>query len=212
MNLKKQLTYTGVFAPLPIRLLNAIARPLKQISAKTVSLEIQHLLETACGKTQLEDFGDQSTLEPFEALIDSVGSDGKLTFFGLFTLRQFLIAKLCNRLRIIEALKRFPEIARQKIDRPVFITGWYRCGTTYLHNLLATHPDSRTPLYWELMHPCPAVDLEHNDAWLKSLPTGCKNKQEKNRERHQYTLSQFGLDADNIRRRFADYIKTYDLG
>ena len=56
-----------------------------------------------------------------------------------------------------------------------------------------------------------AVDLEHNDAWLKSLPTGCKNKQEKNRERHHHTLSQFGLDADNIRRRFVDYIKTYDL-
>jgi len=158
MNSKKHLTYKGVFTPLPIRLLNAIARKSGPISAKTVSLEIQHLLETACGKAQLEDWGDQSALEPFEALIDSVGRDGKLTFFGRFALRQFLIAKLCNRLRIIEALKRFPEITRQKIDRPVFITGWYRCGTTYLHNLLATHPESRAPLYWELMHPCPSVD------------------------------------------------------
>ena len=158
MNSKKHLTYKGVFTPLPIRLLNAIARKSGPIYTKTVSLEIQHLLETACGKTQLEDWGDQSALEPFEALIDSVGRDGKLTFFGRFALRQFLIAKLCNRLRIIEALKRFPEITRQKIDRPVFITGWYRCGTTYLHNLLATHPELRAPLYWELMHPCPAVD------------------------------------------------------
>ena len=158
MNSKKHLTYKGVFTPLPIRLLNAIARKSGPIFAKTVSLEIQHLLETACGKTQLEDWGHQGALEPFEALIDSVGRDGKLTFFGRFALRQFLIAKLCNRLRIIEALKRFPEITRQKIDRPVFITGWYRCGTTYLHNLLATHPESRAPLYWELMHPCPAVD------------------------------------------------------
>ena len=158
MNSKKHLTYKGTFTPLPIRLLNAIARRSGPIYTKTVSLEIQHLLETACGKTQLEDWGDQSALEPFEALIDSVGRDGKLTFFGRFALRQFLIAKLCNRLRIIEALKRFPEITRQKIDRPVFITGWYRCGTTYLHNLLATHPELRAPLYWELMHPCPAVD------------------------------------------------------
>ena len=158
MNSKNHLTYKGVFTPLPIRLLNAIARKSGPISTKTVSLEMQHLLETACGKTQLEDWGDQSALEPFEALIDSVGRDGKLTFFGRFALRQFLIAKLCNRLRIIEALKRFPEITRQKIDRPVFITGWYRCGTTYLHNLLATHPESRAPLYWELMHPCPSVD------------------------------------------------------
>ncbi|MBE9543284.1 MAG: sulfotransferase, partial [Proteobacteria bacterium] len=111
-----------------------------------------------CGKTHLEDWGHQSARQALEVLLESVHREGKLTYFGRFALRQFLIAKLCNRLRIIEALKRFPEITRQKIDRPVFITGWYRCGTTYLHNLLATHPELRAPLYWELMHPCPTVD------------------------------------------------------
>jgi hypothetical protein len=158
MNSKNHLTYKGVFTPLPIRLLNTIARKSGPISAKPVSLEIRNLLETACGKTHLEDWGHQSARQALEVLLESVHREGKLTYFGRLTLRQFLIAKLCNRLRIIEALKRFPEIARQKIDRPVFITGWYRCGTTYLHNLLATHPELRAPLYWELMHPCPAVD------------------------------------------------------
>ena len=158
MNSKNYLTYKGVFTPFPIRLLNAIARKSGPISAKPVSLEIRNLLETACGKTHLEDWGHQSAREALEVLLESVHREGKLTYFGRFALRQFLIAKLCNRLRIIEALKRFPEITRQKIDRPVFITGWYRCGTTYLHNLLATHPELRAPLYWELMHPCPAVD------------------------------------------------------
>jgi hypothetical protein len=136
MNSKNHLTYKGVFTPLPIRLLNAIARKSGPISTKPVSLEIRHLLETACGKTHLEDWGHPSAREALEVLLESVHREGKLTYFGRFALRQFLIAKLCNRLRIIEALKRFPEITRQKIDRPVFITGWYRCGTTYLHNLL----------------------------------------------------------------------------
>ncbi len=158
MNSKNHLTYKGVFTPLPIRLLNAIAQKSGTISAKPVSLEIRNLLETACGKTHLEDWGHQSARQALEVLLESVHREGKLTYFGRLTLRHFLIAKLCNRLRIIEALKRFPEITRQKIDRPVFITGWYRCGTTYLHNLLATHPELRAPLYWELMHPCPAVD------------------------------------------------------
>ncbi len=158
MNSKNHLTYKGVFTPLPIRLLNAIARKSGPISTKPVSLEIRNLLETACGKTHLEDWGHQSARQALEVLLESVHREGKLTYFGRLALRQFLIAKLCNRLRIIEALKRFPEITRQKIDRPVFITGWYRCGTTYLHNLLATHPELRAPLYWELMHPCPAVD------------------------------------------------------
>ena len=158
MNSNKQSTYKDVFIPLPIRLLNAIARSLKQISDKTVSIEIQNLLEKAISKTELDDWGHPSAREALEVLLESVHREGKLTYFGRFTLRQFLIGKLCNRLRVIEALKRFPEIQRQQIRRPIFITGWYRCGTTYLHHLLATHPQSRAPLYWELMHPCPAVD------------------------------------------------------
>ncbi len=158
MNSKTQLTYKDVFRPWPIRSLNAIARSFKPISYKSVSLEVQSLLAKASSKTDLEDWGHPSARQVLEVLLESVQREGKLTYFGRFTLRQFLIAKLCNRLRIVEALKRFPQILQQEIRRPIFITGWYRCGTTYLHNLLATHPQSRAPLYWELMHPCPAVD------------------------------------------------------
>jgi hypothetical protein len=158
MNSSKQLAHKGVSPPGPIRLLNAIARPAKRISDKAVSLEAENLLAKASGKTHLADWGHPSARQALEVLLDSVRREGRLTCFGRFTLRQFLIGKLCNRLRLIEALKRFPEITRQQIRRPIFITGWYRSGTTYLHNLLATHPQSRAPLYWELTHPCPAVD------------------------------------------------------
>ena len=153
-----QFTYTGPRAPLPIRLLNTVARRSKPISDKLMSLELPNLLESARRKTGLSDWGDQRFKEALEALLDSVGRDGQLTFFGRFALRQFLIDNLCNRLRIIETVNRFPEIGQQKIQRPIFITGWYRTGTTYLHNLLATHPHLRAPLFWELRHPCPAVD------------------------------------------------------
>ena len=158
MDSRSQWTHKGVPTPWPVRLLNAAAGKSTLFSDRAASLAINDLLETACHKTHLDDLGDRRALEAFSALLDSVHSEGGLSFFGRLTLRQFLIAKLCNRLRIIEALKLFPEIRRQEIRRPIFITGWYRCGTTYLHNLLAAHPQSRTPLYWELMQPCPAVD------------------------------------------------------
>ena len=140
-----------VSAPLPIRWLNTIAN-------RTDELALDQLLDKAHGRTHLDDPGDPGALEAFGALVESVNREGDLTFFGRLTLRQFIIGKLCNRLRIIEALKRFAEIRSQKIQRPIFVTGWYRCGTTYLHNLLATHPQSRAALYWELMHPCPGID------------------------------------------------------
>jgi hypothetical protein len=154
----KQPTYTGPCAPAPIRLLNTVARRAKPISDRLNPLELQGLFESACHKTGLSEWGDQRFKEALRVLLDSVGREGKLTFFGRFTLRQFLIDNLCRRLRIIETVKRFPEIGQQEIQRPIFITGWYRTGSTYLHNLLASHPHLRAPLLWELRHPCPAVD------------------------------------------------------
>jgi hypothetical protein len=61
-------------------------------------------------------------------------------------------------------LKRFPEIGNQQIRRPILITGWYRTGSTYLQNLLWSHPNVRTPLFWELRHPCPAADPRRIDS------------------------------------------------
>lgn len=158
MDPNHQRTFASVSGPWPIRLLNAVAAKSTRVSRRASCLAFNDLVDTAYARTQLDDPGDRSAFDAFEALLDSVNSEGDLTFFGRFTLRRYLIGKLCNRLRIVEAVKRFADIAEQKIRRPIVITGWYRCGTTYLHNLLATHPRSRAPLYWELMHPCPAVD------------------------------------------------------
>jgi hypothetical protein len=125
---------------------------------------MQELLESACRKTGLRDWGDQRFKNALDVLVNSIAKDGELTFFGRFSLRQFLFDNLCRRLGIIETVKRFSEIGRQKIQRPIFIVGWYRTGSTYLHNLLASNPDIRAPLFWELRHPCPAVDPRKVDS------------------------------------------------
>jgi hypothetical protein len=158
MKPKKQLTSGRIYAPRPIRWLNSLARRSKPVFDRLVALQIENLLETASRQTALSDWGDPWFQEALTALLDSVNQEGKLTFFGRFSLRQFLIGNLGSRLRIIEVLKRFPEIQQQKIHRPIVITGWYRTGTTHLHNLFALHPNLRAPLFWELHHPCPTLN------------------------------------------------------
>jgi len=153
-----KFTFDGVYAPRPVKWLNSLARNSKPVFDRLVSLQCEDLLEAACRKTELTDWGDPRFQEDLTALLDSVNQEGKLTFFGRFTLRQFLIENLCSRLRVIEVLKRFPEIHQQTVQRPIFITGWYRTGTTHLHSLLASHPDLRAPFFWELRHPCPTLD------------------------------------------------------
>jgi Sulfotransferase family len=158
MNAKKQFSFSGIYAPVPIRWVNSLARIVRPAFDRPVSLQRDHLLEAAGRQTGLQDFGDPRFENALSALLESINQEGKLTFFGRLTVRLFLVENLCSRLRVVEVLKRFPEISRQNIQRPIFITGWYRTGTTYLHNLLASHPNVRVPLFWELRHPCSTLD------------------------------------------------------
>lgn len=57
-----------------------------------------------------------------------------------------------------------PEIADVKIDRPVFILGLPRCGTSILHALIGADPDMRTPLQWEVAAPSPPPEAATFDS------------------------------------------------
>ena len=57
-----------------------------------------------------------------------------------------------------------PEIADVKIDRPVFILGLPRCGTSILHALIGADPQVRTPLQWEVAAPSPPPEADTFDS------------------------------------------------
>ncbi len=57
-----------------------------------------------------------------------------------------------------------PEIANVQIDRPVFILGLPRCGTSILHALIGADPDVRTPLQWEVAAPSPPPEATTFDS------------------------------------------------
>ncbi len=63
---------------------------------------------------------------------------------------------LANRLKIQLDRQRFPQIAQEKIDRPIFIVGFVRSGTTFLHSLIAEDPDMLKPMSWHMHSPSPA--------------------------------------------------------
>ncbi len=163
MKSKNQFASDEANSPQLIRWVNSLARLARPASNRLISLQKDILLETAERRTDLQDWGDARFYDYLSVLLNSVTHEGMLTFFGRFAIKQFLVENLGTRLRVIEVLKRFPEIQIQKIQRPIFITGWYRSGTTYLHNLLASHPDMRAPQFWELRHPCPTLDPRSAD-------------------------------------------------
>jgi len=113
------------------------------------------LIETAKRRCGLDDFGGGDFFEGISRLLDSCQREAQLNLIGRIVLRADLIRILCSRLFIQRDRKAYPSIVRQEIREPLFIVGLPRSGTTVLHTLLASDPDHRVPLTWEVMTPSP---------------------------------------------------------
>jgi hypothetical protein len=105
--------------------------------------------------TGLENFGDDRFRVPLGRLLDSFEREAALTLLGRFIARTDLVRLLANRLRMVDAWTRHPEIEAAPIRRPLFVVGLPRTGTSILHELLAQDPSNRVPMTWEVMHPWP---------------------------------------------------------
>jgi hypothetical protein len=63
-----------------------------------------------------------------------------------------------TRLRVIDVLEKNPEIRQVPIQRPLFVAGYPRTGTTLLQNLLALDPNAKSLRCWEALMPVPPPD------------------------------------------------------
>lgn len=102
-------------------------------------------------------------IEPLRIFCHSLDTDAALTPLGRWATQRYL-ARLLDGHRLLEAAAHAdPGLDRAAIDRPVFVIGAPRTGTTTVHRLLATHPDVRVPEGWEFAMPVPAPDEAGHD-------------------------------------------------
>jgi len=95
------------------------------------------------------------TLAALEALLRSVQEDAALSFSGRIAARMDCLRMAGQHLRIEQAIRETPEILDTQIPSPIFLIGWMRTGTTFVHRLLSQDPDTRSMPYWESMYPVP---------------------------------------------------------
>lgn len=146
---------SGSPLPLPVRLLNLAGRGANAIGLQPVDLSLDKLLQTARDNTGLNDFGEDDFRAPLALLLDGLEKEAQLSLLGRIIAKSDLVRTLENRLGIVELFKRHPEIAQQRIERPIFVVGPPRSGTTIFHDLLVMDPDNRVPLTWETARPLP---------------------------------------------------------
>jgi hypothetical protein len=133
---------------LPFSLVNK----LDVLSTKMIPLESERVMKMAERTTGLDDWGEGGFRARLDAAVDGL-NDANLNTTGLLGARYTLNWHLGNRLRVIDFAKRHPELDDAQIERPIVITGFFRTGTTFLHNVLAADPDNRVAQAWELSYP-----------------------------------------------------------
>lgn len=113
----------------------------------------------ACGLT---DFGvdDDNYREALGVLLDSLRRDAQLTELGSKMQRFFVRNALVARLVSEAAFAQYPQHMDVPIERPIFVTGLPRTGTTAIHRLLTADPAHQGLELWLAEFPQPRPPRE----------------------------------------------------
>jgi hypothetical protein len=141
--------------PFGVRAVNAAGALAGRVGLSP-SLDPASLVAAARRRTGLQDLGDDGAWRPgFELLAASLEDEAGLTTIGRIAARTRVLALLETRLRLLDHRARHRDVAEQAIERPIFVLGLPRTGTTVLYGMLAANPAMRAPLSWEVARPFP---------------------------------------------------------
>ena len=146
---------------LPARLFRGLDRVADCLGLFRRPVPPEKLVELARRRSGLDDFGEWSFEEPLAVLLRSYYEEANLSAFGRIAVRWDMLRFLSNLLRLREEERKDPAVLEERIDRPIFVLGLPRSGTTFLHNLLADDPGNLTPRCWQTVFPYP-VGVQKN--------------------------------------------------
>jgi hypothetical protein len=119
---------------------------------------VEDLRASASRLTGLSDFGVDDYADGLAVILESYARDADLTPLGSKVARVGLRAALGARLMAEDGWKAHPEYRRVPIEKPIFVTGLPRSGTTALHRFLTADPGHQGLELWlaEMPQPRPA--------------------------------------------------------
>jgi sulfate adenylyltransferase len=130
---------------------------LDKVSRGLCYLDAEELCAQAMRRTGLEDFGRPSLIPALPILFNSLEQEARLRPLGRLLMRIHLRDLLETRLRLTEIWKaQSKSLEARRVEKPIFIVGMPRSGSTFLHEMLALDPDNRAPRVWEVMSPAAA--------------------------------------------------------
>lgn len=178
--------------PFAINAINGVGKLLSSAGIRRPLINSSSVLAEAQKITGLSDTGGDDYQVGLEKLVYAFNNEAALSQIGRVAAKSTLVDSMVTRLQIIDYVKKHPEIHEQKIERPIFILGLPRTGTTILHSIVAEDPDNRAPLMWEMSAPYPPptadraaheatiLEVEKKSSQLDQLSPGFKAIHETN--------------------------------
>lgn len=118
-------------------------------------MKIEDVIAAAHAQTGLTDIGDPAILEGLGRLLKAYAEEAKFTERGAQMAHADLVNALAIRMKVEDWLKKHPELLERPIEKPMFVFGLPRTGTTLVINLLHSDPARRSFLRWEAFDPVP---------------------------------------------------------
>lgn len=118
-------------------------------------LSFQDILTLAERDSGAYGMADEGLLARVRAIVDWINDLGPYTPDQTRAMSAQVRRLLATRLALLLDRKRFPGIGEERVERPIFVIGFPRAGTTLIHSLLAEDPDVLAPQSWHVFSPSP---------------------------------------------------------
>lgn len=111
-----------------------------------------------------------------DILVASINEEARLSESGAAATEWMLVAAERKRIEISHWCAADPGIAQRPVERPVFLTGLPRSGTTYFQYLFDRNPDFRMMRTWEGETPCPPPALDAASAAARQAQCAAQHR------------------------------------
>ena len=134
-------------------------------AAKRARLVIDQLEARARERADLDDFGPDTWRQGLEILVHTIETFPQTSEAGRRAVYDQYVDALWNRLRVVEYANCHPDLLDTSVERPLFVVGLPRTGTTVVSYLLDEDPNRRSLLKWEAVDsiPPPSTDTLRTD-------------------------------------------------
>lgn len=135
------------------------------------SKQFEYLHQLASERTGLNDFGPADYEDAMRLVLSDIDKYATYNEAGVQTIFAQIVNNLAGRLVAQKSFTDHPELLDTPIEKPVFIIGTPRSGTTVLHRLITSESSIQTLPYWlgNLPVPRPPRDQWEDNPWYQMV-------------------------------------------